>query len=179
MRKIILIGGDLASGKSTYSKFLANKFNLTLINKDTLKEILGDNIAVSNRAENKKLSVISFELIKYFIESSRENIIVESNFKPYEMSELEKYQEFNQILSFHFRGDNEFLHQRFQKRLNENRHHVHKSQDFTDINDFIKVLEELRSVKYIGKVINVDVTKYNHINEALELTEIVAKFLQE
>ena len=40
MRKIILIGGDLASGKSTYSKFLAKKFGLSLINKDTLKAIL-------------------------------------------------------------------------------------------------------------------------------------------
>jgi 2-phosphoglycerate kinase len=178
MRKIILIGGDLASGKSTYSRFLAEKFNLSLINKDILKEILGDNIKTSNREENKKLSKISFDLIKYFIETTQDDIIVESNFKPYEMVELEKYLNENEILSLHFKGDNKELHERFQKRLKENRHEVHKSQDFTDINDFINVLEELRSVKYIGTVIDVDVSKYLHITKACDITEKVAKFLQ-
>ena len=60
MRKIILIGGDLASGKSTYAKFLSKKFNITVISKDLLKEVLGDNIPTSNREENLKLSFISF-----------------------------------------------------------------------------------------------------------------------
>lgn len=68
MRKIIIIGGDLASGKSTYSRFLSAKFNISLINKDTLKEILGDHIITNNRSENKKLSEISFALMKYIID---------------------------------------------------------------------------------------------------------------
>ena len=54
MRKIILIGGDLASGKSTYSKFLAKKFGLSLINKDTLKEILED--VIQSKEDISKLA---------------------------------------------------------------------------------------------------------------------------
>ena len=67
MKKLILMGGDLASGKSTYSNIIGDKFNVLVINKDNLKEILGDTIIVNNREENKKLSVISFDLICYFL----------------------------------------------------------------------------------------------------------------
>ena len=48
MRKIILVGGVLAAGKSTYANILKERFNLTAITKDRLKEILGDNIYVKN-----------------------------------------------------------------------------------------------------------------------------------
>lgn len=178
MRKIILIGGDLASGKSTYSKFLSKKYNLSLINKDSLKEILGDHIETKNREENKNLSVTSFALIKYLIENIKDDLIVESNFKPYEMEELKKYELDNEILSLHFFGDDEILHDRFHKRLKAGRHHVHKSQDFSNINDFIAVLNELRNVNYIGEVVRVLATKTNDITSDLELLTKVEEFLQ-
>ena len=88
MRKIILIGGVLAAGKSAYANILKEKFNLTVITKDRLKEILGDNIHVKNREENKKLSVICFELFKYLLECNMSNIVFESKFKEYELIEL-------------------------------------------------------------------------------------------
>ena len=49
MRKVILIGGVLAAGKSTYANILKDKFNLTVVTKDKLKEILGDNTICNNR----------------------------------------------------------------------------------------------------------------------------------
>ena len=49
MKKIILIGGVLASGKSTYADILKNKFNLTVVTKDRLKEIL---IVISVKTNN-------------------------------------------------------------------------------------------------------------------------------
>ena len=151
MKKLILIGGVLASGKSTYANILKDKFNLTVVTKDRLKEILGDNIYVNNREENKKLSVISFEMIKYLINCNMTTIVIESNFKDYEMNELKNLclQLNYDVLSLVFDADDEILHKRFLNRLNENRHYVHKSQDFTDIKDFIPVLNELRNVKYI------------------------------
>lgn len=178
MRKIILIGGDLASGKSTYSRFLSKKYNLSLINKDRLKEILGDHIETKNREENKNLSVTSFALIKYLIKNIKTDLIIESNFKPYEMEELKEFEKDNDILSLHFFGDNEILHDRFLKRLKEGRHHVHKSQDFSNINDFIPVLNELRNVSYIGEVIRVDATKTTDITKDFELLTKVEEFIQ-
>ena len=178
MRKIILIGGDLASGKSTYSRFLADKFNITLINKDVIKEILGDNIYASNREENLRLSITSFELIEYFIKTSKENLIIESNFKQHEINKLLKYCNENEFLTLRFTANNEVLHQRFLNRLNDDRHYVHKSQDFTDINDFIVVLNNLRNVNYFGEVISVITNDFDHLYNDKQLLTKIENFLQ-
>ena len=83
MKKLILIGGVLAGGKSTFSHLVGERFGISVVNKDRLKEILGDNINTANREENKKLSVISFELMLYLIEGEGSALILESNFKDY------------------------------------------------------------------------------------------------
>ena len=67
MRKLIVIGGDLATGKSTFSRSIGKIFNLTVINKDRLKEILGDELFAANREENLKLSRASFDIIEKWI----------------------------------------------------------------------------------------------------------------
>ena len=176
MRKILLIGGDLASGKSTYSKFLSDKFNVTVVNKDIIKEILGDNFYASNREENLKLSVASFKLIEYFIKVSKDNLIIESNFKQHEIDILSQYSGDVDFLTLRLTCDDEVLHQRFLNRL-DNRHYVHKSQDFTDIKDFLKVINNLRNVNYFGKVINVNTTDFNNLyNNEQILTEIETFF---
>lgn len=178
MKKLILIGGDLAGGKSTFSNLLKDKYGLLVINKDRLKEILGDTIVVNNRADNKKLSVISFNLMKYLLEKNENIIVLESNFKDYEMEELSILtNELNyNVLSLRFTGDNKILHERFLKRLNENRHYVHKSQDFSNIEDFVNCLNDLRSVNYIGKVINVDCSDFSYFNDQ-ELYNIIEGFI--
>ena len=172
MRKILLIGGDLASGKSTFSRFLSEQFNVTVVNKDIIKEILGDNFYVSNREENLKLSVASFELIEYFVKASKDNLIIESNFKQHEIDRLFKYSNNVEFLTLRFTCDDEILHQRFLSRL-DNRHYVHKSQDFTDIKDFLKVINNLRNVNYFGRVLNVNTTEFTNLyNNEQILTEI-------
>ena len=184
MRKIILIGGVLAAGKSAYANILKEKFNLTVITKDRLKEILGDNILVKNREENKKLSVICFEIFKYLLECNMSDIVFESNFKDYELIELEKIcNELNyEVMSLVFDADNEVLHQRFIKRLDENRHYVHKSQDFSNINDFVPIINHLRNAPYFGKIINVwcndftyqnDESLFDEIKEFINSSEVV------
>ena len=180
MKKLVLIGGVLASGKSTYSMILKNKYNLNVINKDRLKEILGDNIYVKNREENKKLSVICFDLMKYFIEVNNDILVLECNFKDYELIELRKIcNELNyEVLSLVFDANNEILHNRFLNRLADNRHYVHKSQDFTNIEDFIKTLNELRNASYFGKIINVNCDEFDYQNDE-ELFSQIEKFISE
>lgn len=164
MKKLILIGGDLAGGKSSYSRILSQEYRISLINKDNLKEILGDCIHVDTREENKRLSYISFQIMKYIVKQNQTILILESNFKQYEIEELNQIIEEQgyEVLSLRFIGDNEILHKRFLKRLEENRHYVHKSQDFTDINDFINTLNELRKVEYPKEVINVCCSNFDY-----------------
>ena len=175
MPKLILIGGDLAGGKSRFANIIGEKYNLLVINKDNLKEIAGDNFYAKNREENKKLSVLSFDIMKYIIYKNKNTLVLESNFKDYEMEELKKItDELNyEVLSFVFKGDDKILHERFLKRLNENRHYVHKSEDFTKLEDFQKMLEGLRKVNYIGKKIFVDCTNFSYQNEKKYFDEIV------
>ena len=172
MKKLILLTGDLASGKTTYSKILGEKFNIMVVNKDTVKEILGDRIHVETRAENKNLSVVCFDLFKYLIKQNSGNLLIESNFKPYEMEELEGLVSDYDVLTIRLKGDNHVLHERFNKRLTENRHYVHKSQDFTSIEPFIETLEELRSVKAIGEEMILDSTTFNYQNNKNVLAKI-------
>ena len=54
MKKLLLITGDLATGKSTYAKILSKRYDTNVFFKDSIKEVLGDTIGFSNREENKK-----------------------------------------------------------------------------------------------------------------------------
>ena len=162
MKKLILIGGVLAGGKSTFSHIIGERFNIPVINKDRLKEILGDHIQTANREENKKLSVISFELMKYLATGEGSALILESNFKDYELDDLKGVLGDTDVLSIFLDGDDATLHDRFHKRLNENRHPVHKSQDFTRIEDFTAVLDDLRRAEYPGEIIRVDCTDFSY-----------------
>lgn len=178
MKKLILIGGVLASGKSTYSQILKEKYNLTVVNKDRLKEILGDNFFVETRKENKKLSVVSFDLMNYLLECNEGVLVLESNFKEYELKVLkEKCGRLNyDVLSIVFDAKDEILHSRFLKRLNENRHYVHKSQNFENIEDFIPTLNELRNAEYFGKILNVNCDDFTYQQDKKIFT-VIEEFL--
>ena len=76
------------------------------------------------------------------------------------------------VLSIVFDASNEILHERFLKRLNENRHYVHKSQDFTNIEDFIKTQDELRNAPYFGNIINVNCDDFSYQDDSLLLQQI-------
>lgn len=179
MKKVILFGGALAAGKSTYSNLIGDKFNILIINKDNLKEILGDNFFAKDREENKKLSVAAFQLIKYILYKEKNIIGIESNFKTYEMEELKKYfeEEKIEVLSLVFDADDEVLHQRFLKRLNENRHYVHKSEDFSNIEDFKIMLNNLRKVEYPGKIFKINCNNFSYQNDE-KLLENIRKFIE-
>ena len=179
MKKLILIGGVLAGGKSTFSHIVGERFGISVVNKDRLKEILGDNISTANREENKKLSVIAFELMSYLAEGEGDALILESNFKDYELSALQRKCADNgcDVLSLFLEGDDAVLHNRFIKRLSENRHPVHKSQDFTRLEDFRSTLNELRDAKYFGQVIRVDCTDFSYQTDE-GLFESIKAFLK-
>ena len=174
MRKLILVGGDLAAGKSTFANVIGDKLDLLVVNKDRLKEIIGDHIMARDRDENIKFSNISFDCMKYLIEKNRGVLVLESNFKPYEMKEItaliNKYE--YEAMSLVLSCDVKILHARFQERLNEDRHYVHRAQDFTNINDFVETLNELRSTVYPGKVINIDASTFACQEDEKLLNEI-------
>ena len=91
MKKLILILGDLAAGKSTTADILSTKYEITAIKKDTIKEILGDTIGFANREENLRLSRATFEIMLHIFDRASlvgEDLILESNFREAELERL-------------------------------------------------------------------------------------------
>ena len=76
------------------------------------------------------------------------------------------------VLSLIFDADDNILHQRFIKRLDENRHYVHKSQDFTKIEDFIPVINDLRNAPYFGQIITVKCNDFSYQTDEMLLNQI-------
>ena len=61
--KLLLITGDLATGKSTFANILSKRYDTSVFFKDSVKEVLGDTIGFSDRVENKRLSNAAMELL--------------------------------------------------------------------------------------------------------------------
>ena len=142
MRKLLLITGDLATGKSTFANILSQRYDTNVFFKDSIKEVLGDKIGFSNREENKRLSNASIELMfLIFAEFSKlgKNLILESNFYTTELERLHKiaFENNYEVLTLVLRGDVEILHKRYINRMqNENRHPVHLSTTLDIFDDF-------------------------------------------
>lgn len=179
MNKIILISGDLASGKSTLSKKLSTRYNILCINKDNIKEILGDNFGFRNREENLKLSVCTFDLFKYITQMnilSKSNIIIESNFRNHELDYFYNLDCDYKIYTIVLKSDICILHKRFLNRINnENRHIVHKAVDFSNYLDFEKQIISDRNRNYQNEFV-IDTTSFDNINE--DLFKQIDKYLE-
>lgn len=168
MKKLLLIMGDLATGKSTFAGQLSVRFDTNLFTKDAIKEILGDTIGFSDRAENLKLSRATGELMCFlFAQFAKldKDLILESNFR---LAELEKLHaiaaEYDyQVLTLVLRADVQILHSRYLNRMhNENRHPVHLCTQFNTTEGFRDYLESIRSARIPGDVIHINADDFSY-----------------
>ena len=179
MRKLIIITGDLAAGKSTLAASLSEELNIPYIIKDTLKEIACDEIGYSSREENRALSVVAVQDMLYFFKQSASvgaDLIVEANFREEELNNFkiiaEQYS--YQVLLFVLTGDDRLLYQRFLDRL-PNRHIAHKSLNLDwSFERFVDYLNELRNEDYPFEPHYIDMSVLDEdevVKEALNIIE--------
>ena len=168
MRKLLLIMGDLATGKSTFANILSKRYDTNVFFKDSIKEVLGDKIGFSNREENKRLSNASMELM-FFIFSEfgklSKNLILESNFHATELERLHEiaFENNYEVLTLVLRGDVEVLHKRYLNRMqNENRHPVHLSTTLDIFDDFKRYAEYSRAEEILGDVIYINADDFSY-----------------
>lgn len=174
MNKLLLIMGDLATGKSTFSSALSKRYNINVFNKDTIKEVLGDTIGFSNREENLKLSKATIELMIFlYSEFAKLNrpLILESNFHKAELERLHEIATANnyEILILALRGNVEILHKSYLNRMNnENRHPVHLSTTLDVFEDFKGYTEWSRKEEIDGNVLYINADDFSYqTDEAL------------
>lgn len=182
MNKIVIVAGDLASGKTTYSEILAKNFGIARFNKDNIKEILGEQIGFHNREENVKLSSATFRLMCHMITRFAEvhqNIILEANFHNEELEVIAKIckQVDSCFLLVHLTADMHELHKRYMYRERSgSRHPVHLSIDLSDYERFEEFILRNRIRIFQDQMIEIDASSFCY-QEKTELIDQIAFFL--
>ena len=180
MNKLLLITGDIAAGKTTFSQILSERYHVAVFQKDTVKEILGDHIGFHNREENKKLSDATIAIMCHTfsqIAKTGNSVILEANFHEVEQQKLHEIARENQyeVLTLVLRGDEEVLYQRYLHRMNEEqRHPVHLSTTLHIREDFFRTAKYIRNEVVIGKMIEINATDFGYQSDAGLLKKIDA-----
>lgn len=194
----ILVTGIPAAGKSTMAEVVSERLNLPVISKDTIKELLFDNVGFQSRAEKVKLGVASMEIMYYAagqLMKAGQPFILENNFEY--LSEqgiqtlLEKYQ--YSALTITLTGDYKVIYQRFLKRESSpDRHRGHVVNDCyperkekdpetsrsktISYESFVRGIEQRGFDAFCadGRQIKVDTTDFSKINMEELFSQIAA-----
>lgn len=178
MRKLLLITGDIAAGKSTFSRILSARYGVLAFQKDTVKEVLCDRIGFHNREENKALSHAAIDVMCHIFSQTaptKADLILEANFHEDELAKLHSIAEQNQyeVLTLVLRGDTDVLFRRYIHRMREeNRHPVHLAAALDVKEEFMKVAEFIRTERIVGEVLAIDATDFSYQNDPAVLNQI-------
>lgn len=183
MKKLIILTGDLATGKTIYSKILSERYKIEAYNKDTLKEILGDEIGFNNREENLKLSHGAVSVMMHIFKKYSElnhDIILEANFHKKELEEINNFVKENNydLLLLNFKADEKILYDRFLNRAhNENRHIVHLTCGLDSFDEFKEYLNHSREEVKEFEMTNVDANTFDYQNDE-KLFSLIDDFMK-
>ncbi|MBO7614434.1 MAG: AAA family ATPase [Bacilli bacterium] len=150
MKKVVLITGDLAAGKSTLADNLSKTLNFTCIKKDCVKEIICDSVGFSTREENKRISVAAVNSMIHFLEQTLKiggEVILEANFRLEEILRIQDIvKQYNgELFIIYLTGDPKVLYERFLSRV-PTRHRAHLSIGLDkDYNKFVEYINDLRN----------------------------------
>ncbi len=181
MRKtIIMVGGYVAGGKSTFARKLAERLNLPVFIKDTMIQVMHEHIHAEKRDEKKKISGATRGMMSYIAERlmlTGASFILESNFIKWDADILrrliEKY-EYN-ALTYVFVGDLHVIHKRFIERDNSpERDPANRSggllDDFAMFEQSIKPLGDFDAG---GRIIKVDTTSFENVDFEAYIQEAI------
>ncbi len=174
MRRLLLITGDLATGKTTFSNALSARCGAAVLQKDSIKEILGDEIGFRDRAENKRLSLATVALMTHVFSALTvvgAPLILEANFRENELVKIHAAAEKGgyRVLTLVLRGEIGVLYERYCRRMTkENRHPVHLSAPLHLRDEFERYVLAARAEAVPGERIEIDATDFSYqTDEAL------------
>ena len=182
MNKLILVNGDIATGKSHFALILSERFNLPLYTKDEFKEKFADESPVSTYQESHLLSIRAMDaLIDVFNKNASQNadLILEANFHEEHLRRIEEIAERDhyQILNLNLVGTPEILYQRYvYRRDNESRHPVHAINKLNDFESFKKYCLDRKKEYMCEKVITINTDDFSYQNNE-ELLNAIKQFL--
>lgn len=193
----ILVTGIPAAGKSTMAALLADKLKLPVISKDSIKELLFDNVGFKSRQEKVNLGTAAMEIMYYVAEQLMRQgkpFILENNFENVSKEGLDallaKYG--YSALTVTLTGDYRVIYQRFLERnASPDRHRGHVVNDcYPEKEVHGKNQAQVNSIRYEdylygiehrgfdsfianGGQIKVDVTDFSKVDMDLLLKKIM------
>lgn len=171
-KKIIVVEGYLAAGKSTFALRLSKALHVPYLMKDTFKIALCRNISVAGRAESSMFSTVTFDGMLYVAERMLETgspIIMEGNFVPAGVKQVDEAGAIRRLLEqyncasldFKFIGDPHVLHQRFLEReKTAERGAVNKIGSEVPYDTFEQWCRNLDGFAVGGETVRVDTTDF-------------------
>ena len=175
-KKIIIIEGYLASGKSTFALRLSKDIRVPCFVKDTFKIALCSNISVPDRSESSRFSTVTFDGMMYAAERLIEMcclIIIEGNFVPFGVKKIDEAGRIKELidkhkcspLTFKFKGDTQVLYERFiEREKTPERGDVNRMNGDASYNDFKTWCENLDAFDVGGKTIEIDTTNFDNVD---------------
>lgn len=180
MQKLLLLTGDIAAGKTTFSNQLAQRYRCAVFQKDTVKELLSDRIGFETRQQNKALSLAAVDMLCHAfsrVAPTGRDLILEANFHEDELLRLHAIARESQyaVLTLVLRGDVEVLYRRYLHRMNEeSRHPAHLATTLHIRADFEENARRLRAGRVPGRVLAIDATGFSYQTEPEVLRSIDA-----
>lgn len=187
-KKIIIVEGYLASGKSTFARRLSEAIGVPYLIKDTFKSALCKNIEIANRSESSKFSVVTFDAMMYVVERLMERgypVIIEGNFAPSGMKKVDEAGEIKRLietyeyqsLTYKFKGNTKILHKRFVDReATVERGQANKLGFEVQYEDFDRWCHKLDPFDVGGDVVEIDTTDFSKV-DFVEYIDMAKRFI--
>jgi hypothetical protein len=120
--RFVLVSGPPASGKSSLARPLATELDLPLIEKDTIKEAIGDALDAGGDEWTRPLSSAAFDVL-WRLTDTIPRAVLEGNFYPQHVHRLRSVDP--DALEIYCRCPLDLCRRRFAARIGEGRHRVH------------------------------------------------------
>ncbi|MCL2573810.1 MAG: ATP-binding protein [Defluviitaleaceae bacterium] len=189
-RKIILIAGYSAAGKTTFAERLSQDLSIPYFSKDMVKIALNRSFPVNNRADSKQLSAIAFDTMAFNAErfmETRQPLVLEANFVMKKnhngIKEGDALREliarYNyQPLTYLFLGDLAVLYERFMTRdVLPERGIANKMWGEFTFEDYKKFCQHFGEFDIGGEIVKIDATNLGGV-DFCKYIEIANKFLK-
>jgi len=175
-KKIIIVEGYLASGKSTFTIRLSEVINVPYLIKDTFKIALCESVKITNRDEGSRFSAVTFDGMMYVVERLMEAgypVIIEGNFVPIGIKKVDEAGAIKalinkygyQSLTFKFAGDTSVLYDRYIER-NKLPERGDANRDFEEVpyELFSKYCHSLEKFTIGDDVVKIDTTDFDKVD---------------
>lgn len=181
-KKLVLVNGAPASGKSTIVRYLRQNCDIVIIEKDAIKEFFFDYIGYSNREMSMvlgKAAVDAMFALTVQMFKIRNCVILENAFyrdlSRLDIERIRKECDFD-VLEIYCDIDENVRRERFAHRAKNNRHPGHA--DLLSPNEATENIDRYRPLE-LGEVFYIDTTHSMPEADGEKILERIRKFTQE